>query len=123
MLHIHLNETDGIATLQPEGELTETDFRSAAQIIDPYIETFGRLHGIIIHVETIPGWESFKALMSHFTFVKDHHKQIACVALATDSMLGSFAETVASHFISAQVKHFAFDDIDAARDWIKSVAS
>jgi hypothetical protein len=51
MLSVQLNETDGLAIVQPQGELSADDFESAAKIIDPYIERTGKLNGIIIRVE------------------------------------------------------------------------
>ena len=118
MLTININEVDGIAILDPDGELTASDFKSAARIIDPYIEKTGRLNGIIIHVKSFPGWDSFSALMTHLTFVKDHHKKVACIAFATNSPIGGFAEHVASHFVNARIKAFSFDEMDAAKQWI-----
>ena len=118
MLRIHLDEIDAIAILEPDGELSESDFKSAATIIDPYIEKSGNLSGIIIHVKSFPGWDSLSALMTHLTFVKDHHKKVARIAFATDSPIGAFAEHVASHFVSAQIKGFSFDEMDAAKKWI-----
>ncbi len=44
MLNVDLNEVEGIAILEPDGELSESDFKSAAKIIDPYIEKFGEVH-------------------------------------------------------------------------------
>lgn len=51
MLTTKFNENTGIAILEPGGELSERDFKSAAAIIDPYIATSGKLNGIIIHVK------------------------------------------------------------------------
>lgn len=45
---------------------------------------------------------SFAALSSHLKFVKDHHKKIARIVLVTDSVLGNFAELIASHFVQAE---------------------
>ena len=64
MLTVNLNEIKGIAILEPDGKLSENDFKSAAKIIDPYIKKSGKLNGIIIHVKSFPGWESFSALMT-----------------------------------------------------------
>lgn len=119
MLTINLDEIDGIAILEPDGELSESDFKSAAGIIDPYIEKSGRLNGIIIHVKSFPGWDSLSALMTHLTFVKGHHKKVDHVAFVTDSPIGRFAENVASHFVSAQIKGFPFNEMEAAKKWIK----
>lgn len=88
MLTVNLDEIDGIAILEPDGELSETDFISASKIIDPYIEKSGKLNGLIIHVKSFPGWDSFSALLTHLSFVKDHHKKVAYIAFVTESPLG-----------------------------------
>lgn len=118
MLSVKLDEENGIAILKPDGALSEDDFRLAAKEIDPVIEQKGKLNGIIIHSESFPGWDSFAALISHFEFVKDHHKQLSRVALCTDSVIGLFAETIANHFISAEIKLFPYSQFDKARNWI-----
>jgi len=123
MLNINLNQESGIAVLEPDGELTAEDFISAAQIIDTHIEQTGILNGIIIHAKTFPGWDSFSALTSHLTFIKEHHKKISCVAFSTDSPIVKLAETVASHFVAAKIKTFPFSEIDNAKLWITETSS
>ncbi len=118
MLNINLDEARGIAILEPGGALSKEDFETAASIIDPYIEKAGELKGIIINVKSFPGWDSFAAFIRHLKFVKSHHKEVARVAFVTDSPIGSFAEHVASHFVNAEIKHFAFDKLEDAQKWI-----
>ena len=118
MLNVKLNETKGIAILEPNGKLSEEDFKSAARIIDPYLEKPGALNGIIIHVKYFPGWDSFSALITHLKFVKEHHKKISHVAFVSDSPIGTFAEHVASHFVSAEVKKFTFDELEESMKWM-----
>lgn len=118
MLTIDLNESDGIAVLKPAGKLSESDFKSAAKIIDPYIEKVGKLNGLIIHTSSFPGWDSFSAMMTHLSFVKNHHKNIRHVALATDSPAAGIAEQISSHFVSAKIKTFSFDELEIARQWV-----
>ena len=118
MLNVELDEVNGIATLSPNGALSEKDFESASILIDPYIDKYGSLKGLIINTKTFPGWESFGSLIKHFKFVKEHHKKVSHVALVTDSVLGDFGEKIADHFISAEIKHFPFDDLNNAQSWI-----
>ena len=118
MLNVELDEVNGIATLIPHGALSEKDFESAASVIDPYIEKYGHLKGLIINTKTFPGWESLGSLIKHFKFVKEHHKKVCHVALVTDSVLGDFGEKIADHFVSAEIKHFAFDELINAHNWI-----
>ena len=118
MLTIELDETAGIAIVRPEGALSESDFDAIASVIDPYLETHGELAGLIISTESFPGWESFGSFVKHFKFVKGHHKKLSHVALVTDSEMGSMAEKVAGHFVSAKIKHFPYKQIDEAKRWI-----
>jgi len=118
MLTVKLNEIEGIAILEPDGALSEEDFKSAAAIIDPYIETSGILNGIIVHVKKFPGWNSFSALITHLEFIKEHHKKVSHVAFVTNSPVGAFAEHVASHFINAEIKSFSFSELENSVEWI-----
>lgn len=118
MLNVKLNETKGIAILEPDGKLSEGDFNSVANIIDPYLEKSGKLNGIIIHVKSFPGWDSFSALITHLKFVKEHHKKITHVAFVSDSPIGTFAEHVAGHFVNAEVKSFSFNELEKSMKWI-----
>lgn len=122
MLHVQIEKANLLAILTPEGALAKSDFELAAKKIDPLIEDAGELNGIIIHVEKFPGWGSFAAFSTHLNFVKQHHRQIRRVALVTDSTLVDFAEKLASHFVAAELKHFAYDRIDDAKAWIAELA-
>ena len=117
MLNIKLDKKRGIAVLEPVETLSKGDFEKAAGIIDPYIKKEGKLHGIIIHVESFPGWNSFAALIKHFKFIKNHHQKVARIAFVTNSPIGGFAEHVASHFINAEIKHFSFGLLLDAKEW------
>ena len=118
MLKVDLDEAKGIATLEPDGELKESDFISATGIIDPYLENLGELKGIIIHTKSFPGWDSFSSLVAHLKFVREHHRQVTRIAFATDSPVGNFAESVANHFVNAEIKNFSFGEVEASREWI-----
>lgn len=118
MLKVNLSEVEGIAVLEPDGELSESDFKNAAETIDPYIEKVGKLNGLIIHVRSFPGWDSFVSFITHMQFVKQHHKKVSRIAFVTDSPIGSIAENIASHFVNAEIKNFSFDELENAKKWI-----
>lgn len=120
MLKVDFIESKGIAILEPDGELSSVDFENAAKTIDPYIEKFGNLNGIIIYTKSFPGWDSFASFITHMKFIKEHHKKVSRIAFVTDSPIGSMAENIASHFINADIKHFAFDALEDSKQWIKS---
>ncbi len=118
MIKFDLLINDGVLMVMPEGPLNSDDFQELAAVADPYIEQNGKLNGLMIYTESFPGWEDFEALVSHFRFIKDHHRNLAKVALVTDSKIASVAETMAKHFVSAEIKHFDYNDKDTALDWL-----
>ncbi len=120
MLNISFDEANNIAILEPDAELSEADFTSAARVIDQYLGKSGKLNGLIIHVKVFPGWDSFAALVTHLKFIKEHHKRVSHLAFVTDSPIGIFAERIGSHFINAKVKNFSFSEFDKSVEWIKN---
>ncbi|PCJ64250.1 MAG: hypothetical protein COA73_04115 [Candidatus Hydrogenedentota bacterium] len=118
MLTVTLNEQKKVVVLEPNGKLTKADFEAAAIKIDPFIEASGQLNGLIIHVKSFPGWDSFASLIKHLKFIRDHHKKIARLAFVTNSPIGELAEHIASHFINAEIKHFSYSEMEQAENWI-----
>jgi len=117
MLSVEIDEVNGLAILEPDGPLSKEDFVHAAKVIDPYIEKTDQLNGLLIHTKTFPGWESFAALVSHLKFVQEHHRMVSRVALSTDSVIGNFAEAIASHFVNAEIKLFSYHELEQAKNW------
>jgi len=118
MLNTILDAETKIVILQPHGALKKEDFDNAVKVIDPFIEEYGKLNGVIIYTETFPGWEDFAAFNRHLVFIKNHHKKIKKLAFVTNSMAGDFGEMVTGHFVEALVRKFDFDKLDEAKKWI-----
>jgi hypothetical protein len=113
-----LDTENSILYLRPKSALEKDDFVQLARTVDPFIAQTGGLSGLIIEAPTFPGWESLGAMAAHFRFVRDHHKRVNKIALVTDSALGSAAEHLASHFVSAQIRHFPAGGLEAAKQWV-----
>ena len=120
MIKFELLTKDGVLIVMPEGPLASNDFAELTEVVDPYIEKHGKLNGLMIYTKSFPGWKDFEGLVSHFRFVKDHHRNLTKVALVTDSKAASVAETLAKHFVSAEIKHFDFADKNTALDWLRT---
>ena len=118
MIDYKILEEDGIVILEPSGPLRKEDFENLTRDVDAFIERHGHVCGLIVHAKTFPGWEDFGAVSHHIKFVKDHHKKVARVAIATDSTFLSIAPEIMKHFVSAEVMHFGYDDLEAAKHWI-----
>lgn len=122
MINFHLDPKTAVLTLHPESALQKSDFEELARAVDPQIEEHGDLNGLILDVDKFPGWDGFGALVTHLRFVRDHQKHVKKVAVVTDSQLGDLAEHLASHFISAEIRHFPAGEMAEARSWIASPA-
>jgi stage II sporulation SpoAA-like protein len=118
MIDYDLDTAHSVLVVTPTSALDKADFAELANAVDPQIEAHGDLAGLIINAPKFPGWDSFGTMVSHFRFVKEHHKHIKKVAVVTDSHLGDVAEHLTSHFVSAEIKHFPAQQLDHAREWI-----
>lgn len=122
MVNHELLAADGILIIRPESSLEATDFQRIAQEVDPYIEANGKLHGLMIDAESFPGWKNFAALLAHFRFVKDHHRKIERIAAVSNSTFLTIAPQIASHFVQAEVRHFAPSQREDALTWLRTGA-
>lgn len=111
---------DGIPVLRPESSFEAADYQRIAEEVDPYIEANGKLHGLMIEAPSFPGWKNFAALIVHLRFVRDHHRKIERIAAVSDSSFLKIAPAIASHFIQAEVRHFASAQREAALDWLRT---
>jgi len=120
MIEHILDTAHSILFVRPKSALQQGDFVQLAKTVDPFIEKTGDLAGLVIETPAFPGWDSLGAMAAHFRFVRDHHKHIKKVAVVTDAAFGNLAEKLASHFVAAQIRHFAAGEVEAARRWITS---
>ena len=120
MVSHELLRDEGILIIRPEGSLEASDFQNIAQEIDPYIEANGKLRGVMIDAESFPGWKDFAALVAHLKFVRDHHRKIEKIAAVSDSSFLSIAPKIASHFVQADVRHFAESQREEAFAWLRT---
>jgi len=122
MIEYDLDTAHSTLLVHPKSALDKSDFSELARAVDPQIEATGDLAGLIIDAPEFPGWDSFGAMVTHFRFVRDHHKRVKKVAIVTNSHIGDVAEHLASHFVSAEVRHFPGEQLDQAQQWINGGA-
>ena len=118
MLDYELNRADGILIVTPGGPLESADFEKIVREVDPYILEKGKLNGLMIYAKSFPGWDNFAAFLSHMKFVRNHHRKVIKIAAVTGSGFLSIMPQVANHFVKAEVRHFDYDDKDAALNWL-----
>src|SRR5215510_13415514 len=120
MIDHSLDTVNSILYVRLKSPLETEDFAQLAQTADPHIEKTGSLAGLIIEAPGFPGWDSLGAMAAHFRFVRDHHRRIRKIGVVTDSALADMAQSLASHFVSAEIKHFPAGQREAAKQWIMS---
>ncbi len=118
MLDLSVDAQRSIVYLRPKQMLKKEDFEVLAKAVDPHIEATGSLNGIILELAQFPGWESLGAMAAHFRFVREHHKKVKKIAIVTDAKIGEIAPKLASHFVSAEIKHFPAGHVKDAERWI-----
>ena len=121
MISYDLDESAGVLLVRPEDKLRIQDFQVLSQAVDPFIEEKGGLNGIIIVTERFPGWENLDGMIEHMRFVRNHHRKIVRVAIVTDSKIADVAESLGKHFVKASIKHFPFNDLESAKNWLTQV--
>jgi len=119
-LSITLDKEKHILTLEPQGVLTEEDFQSLSDMVDPYLAGGNQLKGLIIRTKNFPGWDSLSALKGHIDFVKQHHEKIEKLAFVTDSSLINAMKTMAGAFVHPSIKEFSYDAVKEAHEWIEA---
>ena len=121
MLSYDLQHQEGILVLRADGPLKAADFTTLAIQVDSYLEQHGTLHGVMVCATTFPGWKDFGGLLAHLKFVSDHHQKIEKVAVVADGAFAAVMPQIGNHFVHAEVKHFAFADENAARNWLMDI--
>ncbi len=122
MLFYEILHDDQLIILEPRGPLSEEDFRRLTEDVDRFLEQHSILKGLCIHTREFPGWEDMAGLISHLRFVRDHHRQVEKVALASDSTLASIAPKLVEHFVSAEIRRFEYEQKEQALKWLRQEA-
>lgn len=120
MLDYSIMSEDGIVVLRPATPLTTADFAGLSALVDGYLASHARIHGVLIEAESFPGWDSFAGFAAHLRFIRDHERNIDRVALVTDSTAARAAEALAICFVTATIRHFPHAQAAAALTWLKA---
>ena len=107
----------GVVVVEVTEPLRAQDFDALAATADAWLATHDALPGVVLHARAFPGWENLGSLLRHVRFVRDHHRQVRRVALAADTRLADLAPRLTEHFVAAELRHFAYDELDDAIAW------
>ena len=106
-----------VLLVEPHGSLAVDDFDAIAAAVDAWIDNGHELAGIVVHARAFPGWESLGSMLRHVRFVRDQQRRVRRVAIAVDGKLAKLAPSLVETFVSAQVQHFGYEELDRALEW------
>jgi hypothetical protein len=107
----------GVLVVEVSEPLRAQDFDALATTADAWLASHDALPGVVLHARTFPGWENIGGLLRHARFVRDHHRAVRRVALASDSAMAGLVPRLAEHFVHAELRPFGYDEFDAAVAW------
>nr|WP_255771371.1 STAS/SEC14 domain-containing protein [Microbulbifer guangxiensis] len=118
MIEHRWHQDHGILEVEPHGPLQASDFSLLAEQVDPVLRERELLSGLLINGSDFSGWEDFSALLSHFRFVREHHRHIHKVAVLSDHSLLRLMPALVSHFVSAEARPFSLRERREALEWL-----
>ena len=120
VLNYKLDETSGVLNLEVSGPITSMMMEELTHKVDAYLESKRSLNALVIHAKEFPGWEDLGSMISHISFVKNHHKKLKRVALVMDGRMLDVAQSVAQYFVSADLRHFPYSELEEANKWARA---
>lgn len=118
-MEFNLDDEKSILHVKPQSPLQAEDFLRLSNILDPYISQQGKLKGLMIETPKFPGWKDFNAFKAHIQFVKNHHKKINRIAVATDSKLANVGVALGGFLLAPELKRFPYDQAGQAEKWLE----
>ena len=120
MIEQTINPSKGIVIVQPKSALSAEDFVVLSEAVDAYLASHEKLNGLLIYIDDFPGWADFEGFIGHMRFVRDHHQEIGKVAIVSDAKVAKTLPKLAQHFLTAEIKTFAYSAFDDAENWLES---
>ncbi len=118
MLTITEDDLHDCLVLEPSGPLTRRDLDALTERFDARVNATDRVPNLVIRAGSFPAWADFAALLRHLRFIREHHRLVERVAIVSDARALDLAPRLARHFVSAEVRHFAAADLEAALAWV-----
>jgi len=118
MLTYRIEEEEGIVLIELSGAITRADLEALTRDVDGYLARKGAIRGLIVHTRSFPRWQDLSSFLKDMRFVLAHQSGILRVASVTNSPLLMLVHGIMRHLFSAEIRHFPYGDVEAARKWI-----
>lgn len=116
-----IDEETGVMLLNIKKKNLQTqDFEFLEKTINSYFEKYGPFKGIIVNAKKLPYWKGPQNKIEYIGFVSNNHHKFEKVALAINGFFVRLLPAIARNKISPAVKHFGYNKIEKADEWILS---
>lgn len=112
------DEAQGVLLVEITSNLTNDDFATLSQVIDPYYNKNGELSGIILNSKKFPYWKGNANFKEYVAFARDNHYKFKKVALTMGGFFPKVVRRIAGRYSQAEVNNFGYDKILPAQKWI-----
>jgi hypothetical protein len=99
-------------------KLTEKDYEVLVPELERRIDQFGGLR-LLIELHDFRGWD-IGALWEDLKFDFKHYRDIDRIAIVGENRWHKTGALFARPFTGAEVRYFEKEEIDAAREWVRS---
>jgi hypothetical protein len=100
------------------GRLEKDDYKECLARFEDRLKDNEKI-GLLVHIGDFHGW-SPGALWEDLKFDVKHYRDVSRFALVAESPGKKWMATVSSPFTGAKVEFFTEDQLDEAREWVKS---
>lgn len=100
------------------GKLTKEFYQQLVPAVDKQIEDSGKLH-ILLVMHDFHGWTA-GAMWEDLKFDLKHWKDIGRLAIVGESKWQKGMATFCKPFTKAKIQYFDHEQIEEAREWVKS---
>jgi hypothetical protein len=114
MLNYELDRAQSILIVKPVGPLESRDFEKLVGEVDPYISEKGQLNGLMSLRQILSGMGEFRSLPIAYEIRQEPSSENQKDRGRNRKWFSSIMPQVANHFVQAEIRHFDYDDKDAA---------
>jgi len=113
-------QDEDILVITPQGPLEQSDFETIAKAVDPVVLSKSKVTGLMISMESFPGWRDFAAFRAHVKFVANYHRRIERISVLSNSRFIKFIPGIAGYFVHPEIRSFDLAEKEQALAWLEA---
>jgi hypothetical protein len=120
MIDTTLLKSAGVLIVAPTGPISDADISEWRAALAGHLEQNAEVKGLLVDAKAFPGYTEASAFFGHLGIIRDFHSKIDRLALVTDMVMASFAETFGKFMLGVEARRFPAGERDKALAWLTS---